>query len=133
MVPLGYVSRDKKLVIEEKEAEAVRTIFRRYLELGSIGPLLTNLRERGIVTKVRHLREGRTGGGIPFTRGPLAYLLRNRFYIGEIDFKGEICPAEHPPIVETCSRRFSTGLLSSAILSSGPRIFERRVDGSHLR
>src|SRR6201996_8179860 len=38
MVPLGYVSRDKKLVIEEKEAEAVRTIFRRYLELGSIGP-----------------------------------------------------------------------------------------------
>jgi site-specific DNA recombinase len=100
MVPLGYVSRDKKLVIEEKEAEAVRTIFRRYLELGSIGPLLTNLRERGIVTKVRHLREGRTGGGIPFTRGPLAYLLRNRFYIGEIDFKGEICPAEHPPIVD---------------------------------
>jgi site-specific DNA recombinase len=67
MVPLGYVSRDKKLVIEEKEAEAVRTIFRRYLELGSIGLLLTDLRERGIVTKVRHLGDGRTLGGIPFT------------------------------------------------------------------
>ena len=100
MVPLGYVSRDKKLVIEEKEADAVRTIFRRYLELGSIGLLLTDLRERGIVTKVRHLGDGRTLGGIPFTRGPLAYLLRNRFYIGEIDFKGDICPAEHPPILE---------------------------------
>jgi hypothetical protein len=39
-------------------------------------------------------------GGIPFTRGPLAYLLRNRFYIGEVLFKGQICPAEHPPILD---------------------------------
>ena len=100
MVPLGYVSRDKKLFIEEEEAERVRTIFRRYLELGSIGLLLADLRERGIVTKVRHLSDGRTVGGIPFTRGPLAYLLRNRFYIGEVVFKGEICPAEHPPILD---------------------------------
>jgi DNA invertase Pin-like site-specific DNA recombinase len=100
MVPLGYVSRDKKLLIEEEEAERVRTIFRRYLELGGIGLLLTDLRERGIVTKARHLFGGRTLGGIPFTRGSLAYLLRNRFYIGEVVFKGEICPAEHPPILD---------------------------------
>jgi site-specific DNA recombinase len=101
MVPLGYVSRDKKLVVEEEEAERVRTIFRGYLDLGSIGLLLGDLRERGIVTKIRHLSDGRTVGGIPFTRGPLAYLLRNRFYIGEVVFKGEVCPAEHPPILDT--------------------------------
>src|SRR5258706_848950 len=59
MVPLGYVSRDKKLFIEEEEAERVRTIFQRYLELGSIGLLLADLRERGIVTKVRQLSDGR--------------------------------------------------------------------------
>jgi site-specific DNA recombinase len=100
MVPLGYVSRDKKLVVEEEEAERVRTIFRRYLDLGSIGPLLADLRERGIVTKSRRLSDGRTVGGIPFTRCPLAYLLRNRFYIGEVQFKGEICPGEHPPILD---------------------------------
>src|SRR4029077_5309998 len=74
MVPLGYVTRDKKLFIEEEEAERVRTIFRRYLD--SIGLLLADLRERDIVTKVRQLSDGRTVGGIPFTRGPLAYLLR---------------------------------------------------------
>ncbi len=100
MVPLGYVSRDKKLVIDEEEAERVRTIFRRYLEVGSIGRLLVDLRECGIVTKVRYLSDGRTVGGILFTRGPLAYLLRNRFYIGEVVFKGEVCPAEHPPILD---------------------------------
>jgi site-specific DNA recombinase len=100
MVPLGYLSRDKKLVIEEDQAERVRTIFRRYLEVGSIGRLLTDLRERGIVTKVRQLSDGRTIGGISFTRGPLAYLLRNRFYISEVVFKGEVCPGEHPPILD---------------------------------
>src|SRR6202162_1944482 len=100
MVPLGYVSRDKKLFIEEEEAERVRAIFQRYLELGSIGILLADLRDRGIVSKVRHLSDGRTVGGIPFTRGPLAYLLRNRFYIGEVVFRGQICPGEHPPILD---------------------------------
>jgi site-specific DNA recombinase len=66
----------------------------------AVSLLLADLRERGIVTKVRHLSNGRTVGGIPFTRGPLAYLLRNRFYIGEVLFKGEICPAEHQPILD---------------------------------
>ena len=41
---------------------------------------LADLRKQGIVTKVRTLKTGETVGGIPFTRGPLAHLLRNRFY-----------------------------------------------------
>jgi hypothetical protein len=52
------------------------------------------------VTKVRALRDGRTIGGISFTRGPLAHLLRNRFYIGEVVYREEICPGEHPPIID---------------------------------
>jgi hypothetical protein len=39
-------------------------------------------------------------GGIPFTRGPLAYLLRNRFYVGEVVFKGETLAGEQPAIVD---------------------------------
>jgi site-specific DNA recombinase len=100
MVPLGYDSRERRLAINEGEAERVRSIFTRYLELGSIGRLLADLRGRGIVTKVRRLANGRTIGGIPFTRGPLAHLLRNRFYIGEVVYKGQICPGEQPPILD---------------------------------
>ena len=56
MVPLGYESRERRLVIHEQEAERVRSIFQRYLELGSIGRLLADLRGRGILTKVRRRR-----------------------------------------------------------------------------
>jgi site-specific DNA recombinase len=34
------------------------------------------------------------------SRGPLAHLLRNRFYIGEVMFKGEVLPGEQPAILE---------------------------------
>ena len=50
--------------------------------------------------KVRSLETGRTIGGIPFTRGPLAHLLRNRFYIREVVFKGEVLPGEQPAILD---------------------------------
>jgi DNA invertase Pin-like site-specific DNA recombinase len=40
MVPLGYDSKDRKVTVNEAEAEAVRTIFQRYFELGSLGLLM---------------------------------------------------------------------------------------------
>lgn len=54
----------------------------------------------GILTRVRTLKTGNTVGGIPFTRGPLAYLLRNRFYVGEVVFKGETLRGEQPAILD---------------------------------
>jgi hypothetical protein len=100
MAPLGYDARDRKITVNEDEAERVRTIFRRYLKLGSLNLLMADLRRRGIVTKVRTLKTGKTVGGIPFTRGPLAHLLRNRFYVGEVVFKGETFAGEQPAILD---------------------------------
>jgi DNA invertase Pin-like site-specific DNA recombinase len=100
MAPLGYDTKDRKITVNEAEADRVRTIFRSYLRLGSLNPLMADLRKQGIVTKVRILKTGHTDGGIPFTRGPLAYLLRNRFYLGEVAFKGETLAGEQPAIVD---------------------------------
>ena len=100
VVPLGYQTQDRKILFVEDEAKVVRHVFRRYLDLGSLNLLLADLRAAGIRTKVRQLSSGRTIGGIPFTRGSLAYLLRNRFYIGEVGFKGEIFPGEQPAILD---------------------------------
>ena len=100
MAPLGYDTKDRKITVNEAEADRVRDIFRGYLKLGSLNLLMADLRTRGIVTKVRTLKTGETVGGIPFTRGPLAHLLRNRFYIGEVVFKGETLAGEQPAIVD---------------------------------
>jgi site-specific DNA recombinase len=100
MVPLGYELRDRKLFIVEDEAEQVRTIFKRYLELGSVNRLVIELRDRNFRSKVRKLSTGGARGGVAFTQGPMFYMLRNRFYIGEVRYKNEIYPGPQPPLIK---------------------------------
>ena len=69
-VPLGYASVNKKLTVLPEEADTVRLIFERYLELGSIGPLIEDLDRRSIRTKRRFSSTGRPLGGIRFRRRP---------------------------------------------------------------
>ena len=92
--------KDGKIAVVEDEVEQVRMIFKRYLELSGVNALVRDLKERDIRTKTRPLATGGTRGGIPFDRGTLFYLLRNRFYIGEVKYKGEILPGEQPPIMK---------------------------------
>jgi site-specific DNA recombinase len=99
-VPLGYASVNKKLVVVPEEAETVRTIFRRYLEVGSVGALIEDLEASGIHTKRRKLKSGKVVGGGRFGVGGLASLLRNRFYIGEVVYRGETHRGEHEPILD---------------------------------
>ena len=98
--PLGYEVRDRKLEIVEEEAEAVRHIFRRYVELGSVLDLRDDLAANGITAK-RHVSVGGnvTGGG-RLERGALYHLLQNRLYRGEIDHKGMIHPGQHAAIID---------------------------------
>jgi site-specific DNA recombinase len=98
-VPLGYDTRDKKLVINQKEAGIVRMIFNRYLVLKSVQKVIDELNEKGIVSKVREAK-GRTLGGVPFTYGPVAYLLKSRTYLAEMGHKGVWFPGEHKAIID---------------------------------
>src|SRR5215211_1823183 len=100
-VPLGYVAVDKKIVVVPAEAEAVRTIFAWYLQLGSIRALAEELDRQGIRSKRRRLSNGRTVGGGRFGVGALAHLLKNRFYIGEVVYRGEVHRGEHEPILDS--------------------------------
>src|SRR2546427_8250206 len=99
-VPLGYAAVDKKILVVAAEAEAVRTIFARYLELGSVRALAQDLDRRGIRSKPRRLSNGRTIGGGRFGVGALAHLLKNRFYIGEVVYRGEVHGGEQALIVD---------------------------------
>jgi site-specific DNA recombinase len=99
-LPLGYEMKDGKVAVVEEEAERVRLIYQRYLELSGVNALVRDLKKRNIHTKARSLSTGGTRGGIPFERGTLFYLLRNRFYIGEVRYKGDILPGEQPAIMD---------------------------------
>jgi DNA invertase Pin-like site-specific DNA recombinase len=99
-LPLGYHMKDGKIAVIEDEAERVRLIYRRYLELGGVNALARDLKDNNIRTKTRFRSTGATHGGISFGRGSLFYLLRNRFYIGEVKYKGDILPGEQPAIMD---------------------------------
>ncbi len=104
--PRGYDVKDRKLVINEKEAENVRWIFARFVEIGSGTTLVRELKARGILTKKRQ----------PITKGFLYRLLNNRAYIGEAVHKGTGYPGEHEAIIDQRTRE-----KVHAILTESPR------------
>ena len=63
-VPLGYDVRDRRLVVNPAEAEMVRHIFGRYLELGSVRDVVTLLGMEGWRTKIQIRASGPHRGGV---------------------------------------------------------------------
>ena len=99
-VPLGYRSVGKKLEVVPEEAALVLKIFGDYLRLGSIGALAGELDREGVRPRPRALANGSTIAAERFMVGPLAHMLKNRFYIGEIVYRGEIHQGEHERILD---------------------------------
>ncbi|MDP2373279.1 recombinase family protein [Reyranella sp.] len=97
--PIGYDARDRQLMVNEAEAETVRLIYGRYLELGCVSALAADLRDSGIVSKAKVSKKGNHYGGQPLGRGALYHLLQNRLYRGMVVHKGEAHPGQHPAIV----------------------------------
>jgi site-specific DNA recombinase len=89
-VPLGYIAQNRKLVVDEAEAETVRTIFNEFLCLGNVHNLYEWLRENKIKTRL----------GNYFSRGPLYRMLRNQHYLGLIKHKNESYPGGHSAIID---------------------------------
>jgi site-specific DNA recombinase len=97
--PLGYEVSNRKLVVIPSEAETVRHVFERYLQLGNIRSLLEDLARTEIHSKRRTYPDGRACGGRPYERASLLKLLRNRIYLGETTHKSRSYRGEHEAIV----------------------------------
>ena len=103
--PLGYEVRDRKLVANG-QAEDVRWIFARFVEIGSATVLARELKTRGIATRSGNLVDKKF----------IYRLLSNRVYIGEAVHKGTSYPGEHASIID----RETWGRVH-AILTESPR------------
>jgi DNA invertase Pin-like site-specific DNA recombinase len=97
--PLGYDAEKGALVVNELEAEHVRHIFRRYVELRSVDDLRLELQHDGIHSKIRPYGKRGRGGGKPFSRGALYAILRNVLYRGKILCGSTVVEAVHDAIV----------------------------------
>lgn len=128
-VPLGYDVRERKLAVNAGEAETVRSIFRCYVELGSVRLLRDELDRLGIVSKRREGASGTLAGGKRFSRGALYTLLQNRIYRGDIVHKGVAHKGQHEAIVdeeqwESVAARLSASTQERVVRggSSGPSL-----------
>lgn len=99
LVPLGYDSVDRKLVINAEEAETVRLIFERYRSLGDVAKLRRSLDSDCLTSKRRYDRQGQCWAGVTFSNGSLFAILSNRIYRGEIVHKGQVYAGQHEAII----------------------------------
>lgn len=97
--PVGYDVKDRKLRVNQREAQLVRTLFQQYLKLGCVPKLKLWLDGEGIRSKVRKSAAGKTSGGAHFSRGALYKILNNPIYLGQIRHKDQCHPGEHERII----------------------------------
>jgi DNA invertase Pin-like site-specific DNA recombinase len=97
--PLGYDVVERKLIVNEREAELVRDIFRRYAEHGSAAKLVRELEIEGHTTKAWITQAGKQRPGKTIDQQYLFTMLRNRIYLGEIRNHDTWYPAQHQSIL----------------------------------
>jgi site-specific DNA recombinase len=100
---LGYdvdrTTASPKLMVNATEAARVREIFKLYLSLGSLLPVVEELTRRGWFNKAWKTKKGAAKGGRPFDKGSLYALLTNPLYVGKIKHKTNQFHGEHEAIV----------------------------------
>ena len=98
--PLGYRPDGRTLAIVEEHATIIRDIFNRYLILGAVRLVADQLKEEGIRTPARNTLTGRSYGERTFSRGQIAFILKNPVYCGMISHKDRIFKGLHQPIIQ---------------------------------
>jgi site-specific DNA recombinase len=99
-VPFGYATVNEKLVIVPEEAETVRTCSGSTSNAARSGPSRKNSPAEASCRRLKTFANGRTKGGSPYSVGALAHFLKNRFYIGEVVYRGETHAGEHTSIID---------------------------------
>lgn len=97
--PLGYDAKERKLLINNPEAEIIHTIFNEFIRYESATVVATHLRKRGIKGKSWTSRRGTFREGGELDKGNVYRILNNPIYIGKIRHKDAVYKGEHPPII----------------------------------
>lgn len=91
--PYGYRRGgpgERPLIVDDREAEVVRTIFREYLGTRSTGKVVDYLHAKNILTRK----------GNKWSRQAIAIILANRTYRGRVSYGEVETEGLHEPIIE---------------------------------
>lgn len=91
--PYGYRRGrpgERPLLVDDREAEVVRMIFREYLNTRSTGKVVSYLHAKGVFT-----RKGKR-----WSRQAIAIILSNRTYRGRVSYGDIETQGQHDPIIE---------------------------------
>ena len=89
IIPFGYKTENKKLLINEKEAKVIHEIYEKFATLVSLSKVYTEIKEQGITD-----RKGNT-----FSKTEIDYILRNIVYTGKIKYTGKVFQGLHKPVI----------------------------------
>lgn len=99
-VPFGYRNQDKKLIVDETQAETVREIFELYQELRNVRLVKAELYRRSIRSRKTIKKNGEVSSGKAFSTGNLYTILKNPIYAGMIRHKEKVYSGNHNAIIE---------------------------------
>ena len=116
----GYDPDGRTLTINPAEAEEVRWMFARYIEIKSVNKLVAELKARGVISKRWINRAGEAQGGVPLVRGVLYQMLRNPIYVGDIPHKDAVYPGQHPGIIDRETFEAAQALLDLSVRRRQP-------------
>lgn len=97
---LGYDIEDKRLVINEPEAEQVRRVFNLYANHGSLLGVVEELNDQGWTSKAWTNRSGNLVGGQPFTKDTVRAIIVNPLYMGKVRCGDDLSDGVHDAIID---------------------------------
>ena len=89
-VPLGYKVIEKRLVVDPETASIVQRVFQRFIEIQSPMTIAAEMNHEGL----------RTRQGKLWSASHIYRMLNNYTYIGEVNYKNNICKGEQDAIIE---------------------------------
>lgn len=100
LVPFGYAADGRTLCIVEPEAKTLRTLYKLYLERGTVRAVQREARGLDLRTRTRDQKSGARVGGIHFGRGHIHQILTNPLYAGRIRHKEKVFDGQHQAIID---------------------------------
>ncbi len=130
---LGYDVEDKRLTVNKEEAERVRAVYELYLDLGSLLPVVDELKRRRWKTKTWTNKKGDLVRGRPFTKTSLHHMLTNPLYTGKVRCGEELYDGAHEAIVTAETWDAVQAQLAANVVGSDQRPRTPKPNGALLQ